>query len=172
MWLHVSVYPQIKGLDLVIDALPAFPNARLVVVGLSADARRGRSYARQAKRLGCRDRVHFVGYSEQIPEIMAAADLLVHPARLDVSGTVILEAICNGLPVIVSSNCGFARHVANADAGRVLVDVTDRREMRKALASADPLQLRLWSDNALRYASKLDVTEGFNDALGQMLRAR
>ena len=51
---------------------------------------------------------------------MAAADLLVHPARYDTAGTVILEGIVNGLPVITTAACGYARHVEAANAGSVL----------------------------------------------------
>ena len=64
--------------------------------------------------LGLADRISFLGHREDIPELMAAADLLVHPARHDTTGTVILEAVVNGLPVITTSTCGYAHHVEAA----------------------------------------------------------
>ena len=76
------------------------------------------AHGRQAA--ACADRVRLLGVREDIPELMAAADLLVHPARTETTGTVILEAIVNGLPVIASAVCGYAEHVARADAGAVL----------------------------------------------------
>ena len=41
-------------------------------------------------------------------ELMAAADLMIHPARNEATGTVLLESLACGTPVLCSSNCGFS----------------------------------------------------------------
>jgi UDP-glucose:(heptosyl)LPS alpha-1,3-glucosyltransferase len=64
---------------------------------------------------------------------MAAADVLVHPSRLDVTGQVILEAIVNGLPAIVTGLCGFAEHVARSGAGIVLPEPFTQAGLEAAL---------------------------------------
>jgi UDP-glucose:(heptosyl)LPS alpha-1,3-glucosyltransferase len=92
---------------------------------------------------------------------MAAADLFVHPARHDTTGTVILEAIVNGLPVITTSNCGYARHVASADAGIVLQDPFYTRSLLKALELArDASRLLAWSTSARQYGETEELYEG------------
>ena len=79
--------------------------------------------------------MRFLGFREDIPELMAAADMLVHPSRLDVTGQVILEAIVNGLPV--------GRHRRTADlpsmcekagAGIVLPEPFSQADLDAALA--------------------------------------
>ena len=60
--------------------------------------------------------MRFLGFREDIPELMAAADVLVHPSRLDVTGQVILEAIVNGLPAVVTGALRICR--ARREVGR------------------------------------------------------
>lgn len=169
VWVHIGVYPKTKGLRRAIDALSNFPDARLVVVGPSNDDASTREFIEQSKRLGCHERVNFLGYRENIPELMAAADLLVHPATLDITGTVILEAIYNGLPIVASSNCGFARLVSSAEAGRVLRDVDDPDELHNAITSATPEKLQSWSKNAISYAARHEITDKFQGMAETML---
>ena len=104
-----------KGADRAIAALAALPDAiaaktKLFIVG-SNDEDRFRSFAR---RCGIDDRVFFLGARNDVPHLMAAADLLVHPARSEASGIVLLEALCCGTPVLCSGNCGYAHYVHDA----------------------------------------------------------
>lgn len=55
------------------------------------------------------DSVHFVGFQnrKEIPKFYAVADVLVLPSFREATGAVINEALCFGLPVIVSDQVGF-----------------------------------------------------------------
>jgi UDP-glucose:(heptosyl)LPS alpha-1,3-glucosyltransferase len=64
--------------------------------------------------------VQFLGGRNDVAELMAAADLLLHPAYSENTGTVLLESVTSGLPVICSERCGYARHVQDAEAGSVI----------------------------------------------------
>jgi UDP-glucose:(heptosyl)LPS alpha-1,3-glucosyltransferase len=104
--------------------------------------------------VGLAQRIRVLGMMENsrgLSDIYAGADLLVHPARLDVTGAVILEAIVNGLPVVTTNNCGYSPHVAAADAGIVLAGAFDQRAFDEALAAANARRLALWSANAFAY---------------------
>lgn len=110
-----------KGLDRSIRALAALPEplrARtwLYVVGDSPQ----RPFARLARQLGVADRVVFLGPRDDVPRLLVAADLLVHPAYQEAAGIVLLEALASGLPVVVSGICGYACYVEQARAGWVL----------------------------------------------------
>jgi glycosyltransferase involved in cell wall biosynthesis len=63
-----------------------------------------------ARERGLR-RVAFLGYVPypQLPELYAAADLFIHPAREERWGVSVAEAMACGLPVITSSRVGAAR---------------------------------------------------------------
>src|SRR5215467_13959449 len=144
VWIAVGVQPRTKGFDRTIWALREFPNAKLLVVGLlETSTRAAEALALRAARLGLAHRVSFLGHREDIPRLMAAADLLVHPARRDTTGTVILEAVVNGLPVVTTSVCGYAQHVAAAEAGLVIDEPFDSRAFARALSTAQDAARRI-----------------------------
>src|SRR5207253_5358278 len=55
-----------------------------------------------ARRLRVQNRVHFAGWRNDVPSIMAAADLLVLPSRWEGMPNVVLEAMAAGKPVIAT----------------------------------------------------------------------
>lgn len=104
-----------KGVDRAIAALAALPDAialktKLFIAGSNDEGR----FVSFARRCGVDDRVFFLGARHDVPQLMAAADLLIHPARSEAAGIVLLEALCCGTPVICSGNCGYANYVHEA----------------------------------------------------------
>jgi len=162
VWIAIGVQPHTKGLDRTIRALREFPSAKLLVVGLAeTSTRAAKAMAARAKRLRLADRVSFLGHREDIPELMAAADLLVHPARHDTTGTVILEAVVNGLPVVTTSICGYAQHVDAAEAGIVIAEPFAYQAFVAALSFAeDAGRRRQWSASAEQYGAQPFLYEG------------
>ena len=51
---------------------------------------------------------------------MKSADLLIHPAREEAAGNIIIEALVSGLPSIVTSEVGFSSEVQKFRSGTVL----------------------------------------------------
>jgi UDP-glucose:(heptosyl)LPS alpha-1,3-glucosyltransferase len=154
LWLWIGLQPRVKGLDRVIAALASRPEARLLVCGPSDDNRQLRALMAAARRGGFAERIRpfgMVSDGQVLSELLGAADLLVHPARLDVTGTVILEAIVNGLPVIATANCGYSTHVAAADAGVVLPATAAPEAIDRALDEATAAQRARWSAHAFAY---------------------
>ena len=120
---------------------------------------------RLAGKFGVGDRVRLLGVREDIPQLMAAADLLVHPARSETTGTVILEALVNGLPVVASAVCGYAEHVTRAGAGAVLPEPFSQSAFIAKLREAQDAGLReQWSANAARYGETQDLYRGLSRA--------
>ena len=91
------------------------------------------------------DRVSFLAGRDDIPRFLLGADLLIHPAYAENTGTVLLEAVVAGLPVLTTAVCGYAQYVAGAGAGRVLSEPFEQQALDAALAD-------LLTDNALRAA--------------------
>jgi UDP-glucose:(heptosyl)LPS alpha-1,3-glucosyltransferase len=161
VWVSICVQPQIKGVDRIIQALPSFPDAKLLIAGLNETNRNSAKLARLARDLGVASRVKWLGHREDIPHLMGAADLLVHPARYDTTGTVILEAIVNGLPVITTAACGYARHVESANAGIVLREPFEFRLLLAALGEAQDSAVRqAWSTAANEYGQNPALYQG------------
>jgi UDP-glucose:(heptosyl)LPS alpha-1,3-glucosyltransferase len=61
-----------------------------------------------------------MGGRADVPDFLLAADLLLHPARKENTGTVILEAMVAGLPMLVTDVCGYAKYVTQSGAGVVM----------------------------------------------------
>jgi UDP-glucose:(heptosyl)LPS alpha-1,3-glucosyltransferase len=165
-WLSIGGWPWTKGFDRIIAALPAVPAARLFVCGVEPRSRTGTVLLRQARRVGVAGRVRLLGSREDVPQLMAAADLLGHPARTETTGTVILEAIINGLPAVVTEECGFSSHVQHAEAGIVILEPFTQRKLLDALQRAtEPSRRAAWSVNGEAYGADPDLYAGIDRAL-------
>lgn len=173
-WLWIGLQPKTKGLDRALAALAAIPAARLIVSGLDANGAAGVAMARLAGRLGVAGRVRWLGFASeaQLGQAMAAADLLVHPSRADVTGTVILEAMANGLPVVTTAVCGYGEHVVKAGAGAVLAEPFRAAALAEALRAATPQTLAGWSAAARAYASDPALYSGLDVAADLILAGR
>jgi UDP-glucose:(heptosyl)LPS alpha-1,3-glucosyltransferase len=173
LWLWIGLQPQTKGLDRALAALAATPDARLIVCGLDPASRAGAAMVRAAARLGIAQRMTWLGFATeaQLDDAFAAADLLLHPSRADVTGTVILEAMAGGLPVITTAVCGYGEHVAAAEAGIVLPEPFVPAALTEALAAATPPTLARWSANAAAYAGRPELYSGLERAAELILAA-
>jgi glycosyltransferase involved in cell wall biosynthesis len=93
-----------KGLDIVLEAFaqmardPVF-GYRLVVAGAGTE----RPWAQLARDLGVSDRVDFLSFVDDVPHLLATADLLLSPARYEAYGLAVQEAIMAGVPVLVAA---------------------------------------------------------------------
>lgn len=111
-----------KGLDRALLAVAALPDAlrnqlHLFVIGRD----KGDAFARMAMRLGITSQITFLTDGrDDVPRFLFAADALVHPAYDETAGMVIIEAMLAGVPVLVTKNCGYAKYIAEHEAGIVL----------------------------------------------------
>jgi glycosyltransferase involved in cell wall biosynthesis len=90
-----------KGLSWLIRSAPAWlgrlPRTDLLLVG---EGPLRRKLERLCRRSGIADRVHFAGWRPDVPEILAASDLLVLPSAWEGMPKVVLEAMASRLPVV------------------------------------------------------------------------
>lgn len=150
-----------KGIDRTLQAMAALPNelkarVRLWVIGHTGQA----ATMQQAKALSLEQRVEWLGSRDDVYAWMQAADLLVHPAYQETAGMVLVEALANGLPVLVTDNCGYAFHVQQAQAGRLIPGglLFQQATYNQILAEAvtDAVD-SVWPANALRYAQTQEL---------------
>jgi UDP-glucose:(heptosyl)LPS alpha-1,3-glucosyltransferase len=161
IWLAIGVQPRTKGLDRVLRALRHFPRATLLIAGLNDNDVAAERAAGLVRRLGISQRVIWLGHREDIERVCAACDVLVHPARYDTTGTVILEALVNGLPVITTSACGYAKHVHAAGAGIVLEDPFDFKLFLTAIKDmADSARRSAYSAAGIAYGRNENLCHG------------
>ena len=132
----------IKNLDTVLRALPDVPGVHIAVAG-TLD---GSPYPTLAERLSVADRVHFVGFRRDVPDLMRAADFFVLPSRRDSCPLVLLEAMASGLPVITASTVGTSTLISPA-CGFVMDGPDDDATLVHALCvmAADPVRRQAMS---------------------------
>jgi UDP-glucose:(heptosyl)LPS alpha-1,3-glucosyltransferase len=149
-----------KGLDRSIAALASLPEGlrkrtRLIVIGQD-DAK---PFQMQARAAGLSKQVEFLAGRDDVPRFLLGADLLVHPAYNENTGTVLLEALVAGLPVLVTDVCGYAHYIEEADCGRVIPTPFQQHQFNKTLLQVlEDREVRLrWHDNALAFADRADL---------------
>ena len=133
--LHVGSAFKRKGVDRAIWALSALPEPLrkrcvLVVAGQGKEA----AYRRLAKRLGVGPNVKLAGVRHDVPALMTAADVLLHPARVENTGLTLLEGLGCGLPVLCTAACGYANYISESTGGTVLNEPFSQEQMNEALA--------------------------------------
>lgn len=99
-----------KGFDTLYAAwkdLCSYPewDANLAVVGRGASLP---AWQARAHSEGLKERIHFLGFRDDVPRVLAAMDAMVHPARYEAYGLGVQEALARGLPVLVSAQAGVA----------------------------------------------------------------
>lgn len=166
VWLWLGLQPEIKGLDRVIEILPEHPETRLLIGGLEAADRKMRKHIARATQLGVDARIHCLGYisGDQFFEVLAAADALAHPARTEIAGAVIVEALANGLPVVTTDICGFAEHVEKSGAGKVVHGPFDRSIFSRYLAEVCSAANTFFSNNGIIYGADPKLYSGIGVA--------
>lgn len=145
-----------KGVDRSLIALASLSpdlrnRTRLFVIGQDDPS----GYLSQAKDLGVEQQVRFFSGRDDIPRFLLGADLLVHPAYAENTGTVILEAIVAGLPVLVTNVCGYARYVSEADAGTIVP--SDQAVINNKLKEMLLKDRSQWRQNAINFSKHADI---------------
>ena len=123
-----------KGHDVFLDAAGAVaavaPDARFLVVGdgVGFDEVRSRVRAR-----GLEGVVIMTGFRRDIPEVMAALDVLVLPStRSEATSQVILQALAVGTPVVATAIGGSPEVIRDGVSGR-LVPPHDAQALASAI---------------------------------------
>lgn len=150
-----------KGVDRTIDALAALPialrdNTWLIAIGEYESKSDMQTYV---EKHGIAHRCIQAGGRDDVADLMVGADVLAHPARSELAGIVLIEAMTAGLPVLVTDVCGYASHIAQANAGVVLASPYRQADMNAALANIlQSEQKTAWQANGEQYTQHIKNT--------------
>ncbi len=116
MWAGRMEYR--KGIELLLDVaklLPAEKTWQIILCGTGTEKEK---YESRVKEMNLTDRVVFTGKLpyEKVQELYEAADVFVFPSLRETTGTVIIEAMAHGVPVICLKQ-GGAVQVLNEECG-------------------------------------------------------
>lgn len=154
-----------KGFDTLFAAWTALCadgawDARLAVVGAGGELE---AWRRRAADAGRTDGIDFLGFQSDVRGVLWAADALAAPARYEAFGLAVQEALCCGLPALVSADAGVAERIPPSMRGLLLPDPDDAADLARrlrawrgsigihrsaALALSAELRTRTWDDMA------------------------
>jgi glycosyltransferase involved in cell wall biosynthesis len=122
----------------------------------------------KVQQSGLGHRIRLLGFTDQVKSVLAAADLLVSPVRYESYGLNVQEAICRGVPAMVSASAGVAEQYDHSFAPLLIPDPEDARDLVERLlawrwnqeqwrARVQPfgewLRSRSWRDTASDFVS-------------------
>ncbi|HJT32409.1 MAG TPA: glycosyltransferase [Pirellulales bacterium] len=122
---------------------------------------------------GMSERFHFLGTVANVPELLSEATLLVHPARQEPLGRVLLEAAAAGVPCVATDVGGMCEIFGDAPAAALLTPPDDERALAEAVAAlmaAPAVRVRL-GQAARRRAEELFDAHANAAALAEHYRA-
>jgi glycosyltransferase involved in cell wall biosynthesis len=158
-----------KGQDLLLDAWPSVrtevPEARLILVGDGPEER----ILRDRRGPG----VRLVGRRDDVPEWLAAADVVAIPSRWEGMSLVMLEAMARGRSV-VSTDVAGARDALEDGAGEVvaggdggaLARSLARRLLAPEMAAAEGRLGRARVEERYPFSRTVDLVEGVYGRVG------
>jgi len=161
-----------KAFDVLLAALALAPRAHLWLAG---EGPLRAALEVQARRLGIAERVRFLGWREDTPALLAAADILVCPSRHEPLGNVVIEAWSAGVPVVAAASAGPAALIREGETG-LLVPIEDAGALAAAierLAGDAALGKRLAEAGRLAYAAEFSegtVVAGYREFLERVAR--
>jgi len=137
------------------------PHLRLIVVGEVAFWEDG--YETELKQLatdlGVADRVQWLGFRDDVPELLAAGDIFALPSVDEPFGRAIVEAMAGERPVVATRSGGVPEIVIEGETG-LLVPPGDDRELALALgrlAESEGLRRRMGRAGRERAMRLFDV---------------
>lgn len=111
----------VKGIDTAIESLKHLSHAHLLVLG---NGKEKDLFETQAQNLGVGDRVHFLGWKNNIADYADISDIWLVPSRHEPLGNVVLDAWMHKVPVIASYSDGPNMLISSGENG-LLVPVED-----------------------------------------------
>ncbi|WP_438434866.1 glycosyltransferase family 4 protein [Gorillibacterium sp. sgz500922] len=158
LFFYAAEFNRNKNQQLLLHALskvrqePGAPTVRLALAGSGPLLPACRELA---ERLGIADRVDFLGYRDDVAELLPACDIAVASSFREGLPVNIMEAMASGLPVIAAENRGHHELVADGVNG-YLVDANDAdgfaRRMED-LAADEALRRRMGEESLARVAA-------------------
>jgi glycosyltransferase involved in cell wall biosynthesis len=135
--VYVGRFTEAKRLPFLLEAFAeARPPASLVLVGGHPGEWEGEHPADAIERLGLSDAM-LAGWYEQaeLPELLAASDVLVLPSAEESFGQVIVEALACGVPAIAADSLGPAHIIEDGELGWLFAP-EDRGSLAATLTAA------------------------------------
>lgn len=149
--LYIGRLHPIKGIDNLILAIANIENIQLHIAG-TGDKNFERYLKKIVEKYALEGRVVFEGFLNKVEKekLMRESDFIAVPSHSEAMSMVILEALSNAVPLLVTKGCNFD-DIDNYSAGLVLKD-NEPDSLRNGIVKMMNSDLNIMSNNALQLA--------------------
>jgi glycosyltransferase involved in cell wall biosynthesis len=126
--------------DAFLQIATKIPTAKLSIVGQRYSQKHEaveyeKKLIQQVASSPFSDRVSWLGIRDDVPDLMRQSTILIHPARQEPLGRVLLEAAASGLPIIATDVGGTAEILSSPELKNLLVPPESPAEIAKKVIS-------------------------------------
>jgi glycosyltransferase involved in cell wall biosynthesis len=158
--VSVGRFVAYKGYDHLIEAARLLkedrPDVEWVIAG---DGELRGALEAQCRRHGLAGQVHFLGWRDDLPDVLSLADLCLFPAVGEHFGRVLIEAMAMGKPVIATASGGVPEIVVDGKTG-LLVPPADPAALAgaaRALLADSEMRRRLGAAGRARVETEFGL---------------
>jgi len=131
----VSRLEPVKGAQVVIEAARGicekFANVKFLIAG---EGSLRQKLEQEAEKFNLKDKCLFLGWREDVPEILAILDVLIQPSLNEAVGRIFIEAGASGVPVVATKVGGIPEIVLDGQTG-ILIEPNDAQGLAQAVIS-------------------------------------
>ena len=161
----------VKGVDILIDAMALLlkksPHYLLLILG---DGPQRAALKAKAQSLAIHDRIRFLGFQENVPQLIEAFDIAVVPSRQEPFGIVAVEFMQAKIPMVCSAADGLAELV-NHDLTALVPAENTAGQLSNCVErlTRDPVLQERLVDSAYRVSRKFSI-ESYLENINKMYR--
>ncbi len=108
---------EVKGLDTLVEALALLRGNLDVELHIAGTGPKRKTLAAAAAQAGVADAVRFLGWRNDISDVMQRWDIYVQPSFAEGFGLAVLDAMAAGLPVVAGNAGGLPEVVVEGETG-------------------------------------------------------
>jgi glycosyltransferase involved in cell wall biosynthesis len=163
-----------KGQHILLEALARLPHVHAVLVGeaIFGELAYAKALGEQAQTLGIADRVRFLGFRHDIPQLMKLSDVVVHTSIApEPFGRVVLEGMLARRPV-VAARAGGVIEIIEDKVNGILVRPGDTEALAETLADllAKPTKAGALAEAGYKVASERFSLRAMVEGVAQQLQ--
>jgi UDP-glucose:(heptosyl)LPS alpha-1,3-glucosyltransferase len=149
---------QRKGVDRALRGMAALREplrgrVKLWVAGRDND----KPFRALACKLGIEAQVNFLGARDDVAQLLWSADVFLHLAYSENTGTVLLEGMVAGLPVIATDVCGYAHYIVDHEMGCVVGGAVTPNQVAEAMTHVFTEKSFVWRERSRLFSDKADI---------------
>jgi len=158
-----------KGAWELVNAVKNSPKFQLLIIGHD---KKIASLRKLVNKLKANQRIQVLGPQHDVKKYLASADIFCLPSSYDSLPNAALEALCCGLPVVITASVGLADIVKTEEAGTIC-----EKEANSIAVAIEECwkNLSAYSENALELSKRYDISianEKWLNLYNQLLEAK